>query len=92
MSHSILVNTFLLANVHCNELLVCFEADGFCYAVYTGFSQDFLLDSLFDALCHGDAAALDLQNQPFHPLQQIIDVVDVGVDQLKALDLGLEGS
>ena len=36
--------------------------------------------------------ALDLQDWPLHMLQQLIDGVDVGVDQLKSLDLGLGSS
>ena len=43
-------------------------------------------------LCYGDTAALDLQNQTFYVLQEIIDGVDVVVRQFKALDLGLGGS
>ena len=38
------------------------------------------------ALCHGDPAALDLQDWPLHMLQQFIDEVDVEVGQFKALD------
>jgi len=37
-------------------------------------------------LCHGDPAALDLQDWPLS-----CSAVDVGVDQLKTLDLGLSG-
>ena len=37
------------------------------------------------ALCHGDPASLDQQDWPFHMLQQIIDGVDFGVGQLRAL-------
>ena len=44
------------------------------------------------ALCHEDPAALELQDWTLHTLQQFIDGVDVGVGQLKALDLGLGGS
>lgn len=44
------------------------------------------------APCHGYPAALDLQARPFHMLQQIIDGVDAGVGEPKALDLGLGGS
>ena len=44
------------------------------------------------ALCHGDLVALDLQDQLLHTLQQFIDGIDVGVGQLKSLDLGLGGS
>jgi hypothetical protein len=40
------VHTSLLASVHCNEPLVCFEASGFCYTIYTGPSQELLLDTL----------------------------------------------
>ena len=43
------------------------------------------------ALCHRDPAALVLHNWPFQMLQPITEV-DVGVGQLKALDLGLKGS
>jgi hypothetical protein len=43
-------------------------------------------------LCHRDPAALDLQDPSFHMLQLIIDGVDAGVRQPKALDLGLGGS
>ena len=46
----------------------------------------------FVSLCHGDPTTLDLQDQPFHILWQFIDGVDVGMGQLKALDLGLGGS
>ena len=44
------------------------------------------------ALYHGDLEALVTQDLPLHVLQQVIDGVDVGVSQLKALDLGLCGS
>ena len=37
-------------------------------------------------------SALDLQGLPFHMLQQFTDGVDVGVGQLKVLDLGLGGN
>lgn len=43
------------------------------------------------ALCHGDPVALVLQGGLLHLLQQLhIDGVNVGVGQLKALDLGLD--
>jgi hypothetical protein len=44
------------------------------------------------ALYHGKPAALDLQDQHLHTLQQIIDGADIGVGRLKALDLALSGS
>ena len=37
----------LLANVHCNESLVWFEASGFCYTINSRSSPVFLLDILF---------------------------------------------
>lgn len=39
-------------------------------------------------LCHGEPAVLDLQNEAFCVLQQLIQ----GVGKLKVLDLGLSGS
>jgi hypothetical protein len=44
------------------------------------------------ALCHGDPATLDQQDQPFYTLQQIIHGVDAGVGQHKVLDLSLGGT
>lgn len=44
------------------------------------------------ALRCGDLIALDLQDQPLRVLQQFTEVVDVGVNELKALNLGLGGS
>ena len=44
------------------------------------------------ALGHGAPAALDLQDWTVHTLQQFIDGVDVGVNRLKALHLGLGDS
>jgi hypothetical protein len=38
-------------------------------------------------VCHEDLEALDLQS--FHALQQLTDGVDIGVDQLKALEVDL---
>lgn len=43
-------------------------------------------------LCFGDHVALVLEDQSLHALQHFIDVADVGVGQLKALDLNLGGS
>jgi hypothetical protein len=42
--------------------------------------------------CHGDLAALELQNPHLCELQKLINRVDVGMGQFKALDLGLGGS
>lgn len=43
-------------------------------------------------LCYGDPAALEKQDELFHMFQQIINGVDVGLDQLKALYLGFQGT
>ena len=43
-------------------------------------------------LCYGDPAALEQQDWPFHVPQQFTIYVHLGVGQLKALDLGLDGS
>ena len=40
------VHTSLLANVHCNQSLLSFEASGFCYSINTGSSPGLLLDTL----------------------------------------------
>jgi hypothetical protein len=39
------------------------------------------------ALCHGDPAALEQQDWPWHDSQSFTNDVDVGVGQLRALDL-----
>lgn len=39
----------------------------------------------------GDLVTMALKDGPFYILQQLTDGVDVWVDQLKALDLGLGG-
>lgn len=43
------------------------------------------------ALCHGDTVPLVLQDWVFHIPHQFLDWVNVGMGQLKALDLGLGG-
>ena len=78
---------FLISNtLLCNESLVWFEASGFCYTLNTGSTPGLFFDIPL-LPCHGDPVALVL-----HTLQQFINGVDVGVGQLKALDLGLGGS
>jgi hypothetical protein len=81
------IHTSLLTNTHCNELLVSFKISGSRYAINTGSSLGLLLDSLL--LLPWRSCSLDLQDRPLHKLQQFIDGMDVGVDQLKTLDLGL---
>lgn len=80
----------LLANVHCSESLVWFEASGFCYTINPGTSLG-LVGYPVVALCHEILVALDLQDLSLHVLQQFTDGVDTGVGQLKAQNLGLSG-
>jgi hypothetical protein len=40
-------------------------------------------------LCHGDPAALEQQDCPFHKSQPFTSSIDLGVGQLRALDPGL---
>jgi hypothetical protein len=80
-----------LADVHYNESLVWFEASGFCSTVNAG-SSETPLGYPAVALSHGDPAALDLQDQPFHIPEQLIGGVGVMEGQLKVLDLGLGSS
>ena len=47
---------------------------------------------LLCCVCPGDPTALDLQDQPFHVLQQFTVEVDVEVGHLKAQNLDLGGS
>jgi hypothetical protein len=41
------VHTSLLANIHCNDLLVWYEASGFCYSINTGSSLELFSDTLW---------------------------------------------
>jgi hypothetical protein len=70
-----------LGNVHCSESLVWFKVPGFC-DINIGSSQ-------FSCCCHvlwrSGSAGLALS----HTHQQFTDDVDVGVDQIKVLGLGL---
>lgn len=78
------VHTSSIVNVYGSELLVWLEVCEFCDITTIGYSSGFLP---VIALCHGDPAALDQQDQPFHVLRQLTDDKDFGVGQLKALDL-----
>lgn len=40
----IFIHTSLLADIHCSNSLVCYQASGFCYSINTGTSGEFLLD------------------------------------------------
>ena len=84
------VLTSSLANVDCNESLGWFS--GFCDTININSSPGILPGYLAVALCHPDPAALDQQDWPFHTSQPFAYDTDLGVGQLRALDLGLGGS
>ena len=86
MSHTVnpFIHIALLASVHCKESLVWFKASGFCYTIDTGPSLGLLLDILLLS-----CIVENLQDWYLHVLQQTIDEVDVGVDQLPWFWAGL---
>ena len=70
--------TSSLANVHFDESLVCFKSFGFS-DINMGFSPGLLLVTL----CHGDPAALEQQDSPFHAPQPLANDTDFGMGQLR---------
>lgn len=82
------VHTFLLASIQCNESLVSFEVSWFSLGSSLGLSCLILLLPCFVEFLK----LLDQYNRPFHEPQQFTMVVDFGVIQPKALNLGLGGS
>jgi hypothetical protein len=79
------VHTSFLANVHCNVI-----ATPLAFATLSKLNphkDSFQISCIFPV--SGDPAAFILQDWPLHVLQQFINEVDVGVGQLKALDLDL---
>ena len=85
VSHRIPFCPYILS---CQCLLQMVQGLWLCYTVNTKSWPG--LGYPVVAPCYGDSAALALQ--PPHVLQQFTDEVDIGVGQLKALDLGLGGS
>ena len=61
-----------LANIHCNQSLVCFEILVFCDTINIG-SLVGLLPVIGLLPCHGDSAALDKQYWLFHASQSCRD-------------------
>lgn len=80
------VHTSLHGDVHCNESFDWFEASDFCYTINTRSSRSSSQISCSYPVSWR-SAPLDLQDKPFPTLQQIIDGVDVGADQLKPLNM-----
>ena len=62
------------------------EASGFCYTINTYVPSPELLFDILLLPCV-DPPASDLQDLPLHTLQQLMDGVDAGEGQLRALDL-----
>lgn len=83
VSHSI-YQTALLPNIDCSESLVLFKAPGFCYTINTGSLLEPLLDILLFCI-------MEILQLLFCRTCLFIDGVHVGVGQLKALDLVLDG-
>ena len=73
-----------------NQLFINIESNNF-HSVQKGYSTAAPFGYPVVALCHGDPAALDLQDMTlhFHVPQQIIHGVDVEVGQLITLGYGL---
>jgi len=78
------IHTSLLVNVYFNDAMSGMKS--------LAFVTPSILDLIGIILCHGDPAALDLQDLFFCILQKFIDGVEFGMDQLKALDPCLGGS
>jgi hypothetical protein len=85
------VQTSVLADVHCNESVVWFEAFGICYALNTGSSPELLSDTLL-LPCFVKLSSFGYVGSALHVIQQFIDGIDVKVGQHKVLNLGLGGS
>lgn len=81
------VHTSSLGNVHCNKSLFWFELAGFCNIINSGSCLRYLQV----ILCHGDPAAMDQQEWPFHVPQQFTEGINFGVGPLKAPNLSLAG-
>jgi len=73
----------------CTESLVWFQASEFCYTINTRSHQD---SSWISCCYHVSWRTCSFGSAGLaHTFQQVIDGEDVGVGQLKALDLGLAG-
>ena len=86
------VHTAVLANVHCPQSIGLVQGLWLLLHCQYWILTRTPLGFLVVGLCHGDLKALGLQDQPLHVLQWFIDGVDVGLGQLKVLDLDLGGS
>jgi hypothetical protein len=81
------VHTSLLANVHCNDSLVWYEASGFCYSIDTGPHWDF---SWISCCCSVSWRYCSFESVgPAPSFTPAINEEDIGVGQFKVLDLDL---
>lgn len=78
--------------MHCNDSLVWFEAFGICYNIYSESSQGPFSNILLLPCVMEILKLWFCRTGPIYAQQQFIDRIDGGMDQLKALDLGLGGS
>lgn len=73
---------------HCNDSLVWFEASGFYHTISTGSSLRLLSDIILMLPCVMEILQLQFcRTRPLYSLQKFTDRLDVGVDQVKILDL-----
>jgi len=80
-----------LGNVHCNESLVWFELSGVCDTIHIGSSLGFLL--VIRLLpCVVEILQFQFGKSGHFTCVKCADDIDLGVGQLKSLDLGLGGS
>lgn len=86
MCHAIFpfAQTILLTKFYCSESLVWFRTSSFCHLINPGPLGRYSAV----VLSQRDCAAVVSQHQLVHWIQQLID----GVDELKALNLVLDGS
>lgn len=81
--------TTLLADVPCNKLLVWLKVSGFWYAINIAPPRKLWDVLLLQAWRSCNSVSADWS---LHRLQQLIGGADIGVDQLKALNMGLDSS
>ena len=86
--HKPFAQTALHANVHFNESLGWFKVLGFWHNINTEPSQRHLSNILLLSRIMVILQLWFCSTNPLHTFQKFIDGLDVGVDQLKALDLG----
>ena len=87
-SLSFFVHTSLFTNVYYNESLIWFEASGFCSVINTGSSARLLLNILLLTTYVEILQLWTCRTGPF-TCSSSSYIHEIGMDQFKALDLGL---